>query len=625
MTAIQTAALIPWDRRTDTDLGRIVLTESGRWSKPDPQDLFLPIESGVGDGMTDPECTVHPNLAADEETLSALRELGLKPPSPESRFTAIANRLLVEPGSTHADHDLLEEFWSASRDLRSVDAFAIVSEHDHWRRDLRVRTRADDWKPLHSVLMPGVIVPGDGSPDDGATVDSKFHAPDQELLSALGVADAPFVGRDLRWEPLFAWYQNELEQQYRSRDDLPATPQTSYVAFTSYEKVGPLEVLCHLSAEANVAYTDALLSLDACFERWVMWHTGSNREKYPKMTCESLPIWLLSGYGQVRTPAGIVPLKDALGLQPASQEALHALLRHPNAERIKHAFDLSDPIPDLFGEGDPVPLTDIWPGLREYLPAHQRNARLVPCERIFVAGEEHKHASRDSNVYLVGSVDDDERGALERVVGALDLDLGHGVMEKILRRRTPAEIEKKRAAIRQCSTDAERLLRAVGEQHLRTGLPRSLLDVLEDGHERLTAVEIAEAVIATHHTDALRQFKWALDHLGPPARWSGSQRAVTFVRALGFSEEWAGERKSSRPPFMEVEGPRTLPPLHNYQRVIAANVREMLHSDGGGGVERRGMVSMPTGSGKTRVAVQARRRSDARRRIQWRRALGRRS
>ena len=129
--------------------------------------------------------------------------------------------------------------------------------------------------------------------------------------------------------------------------------------------------------------------------------------------------------------------------------------------------------------------------------------------------------------------------------------------------------------------------------------------MLEDGDETLSAIEVAEAVIATYHTDSLRSFRWALDHLGPPTRWSGSQRAVAFVRSLGFSDQWAGEPKAKRPAYMEVDGPRSLPELHDYQRVIAANLRELLRAEGDGSIERRGMVSMPTGSGKTRVAVQA--------------------
>ena len=164
------------------------------------------------------------------------------------------------------------------------------------------------------------------------------------------------------------------------------------------------------------------------------------------------------------------------------------------------------------------------------------------------------------------------------------------------------EIEKQRAAVRECSTDAERLLGAVGEEALRQGLPPSLLSVLESDGVALTAIQVADAAIAVYHTDALREYRRELGQLDPPKRWAGSERAIDFVRSLGFSPEWAGERRKSRDPYLEVEGPYFLPDLHSYQLVVAQNVRAMLRDDGG---SRRGMISLPTGSGKTRVAVQA--------------------
>ena len=605
MAAIQTAALISRDRRTDDDLGEIVLTESGRWCSPDPDILFLPVESFAVGGATKPDSTVHADLTADGATLVALKALGLGPPSPEGLFRGLAKQVLDGRSSEPAGDELHAEFWRASRALASKDAFAIISGHKDWRRGLRVRTRVGDWKPPHSVLMPGAVVPEDDSRDEGVTVDVEFHEPDRDLLTDAGVRDEPFVGCYVRCEPLFRRYQDEVEKQYRDRDDLPAKPQAGFLALTQFAKVGPLDVLRHLSQDGCAAYTYALLKLGETYEPWVMWHTGGNCESYPKMPCESLPVRLLRKYGQVATPAGVVPLADALGPQPASPAALHALLRHPNAERIKQAFDLSDPVPDLFGEGDPVPLTDIWPGLRGHLPTHRRDVRLVPCERILVAGAEHQCVTHANDVYLVGSVEKDERAALEHAADALDLRLVDHDISAVLQRRTPAEIEERSAAVRRRSSDAERLLAAVGEEALRLGLPESLLEYLCHEGQEPTPEEIAEAAISTYHTDALRSFKWALDALDPPKKWSGSKRAVEFVRSLGFSEEWAGERTSPRPPLLEVEGPRSLPKLHDYQKVVAANVLNMLRCEGDSDDERRGMVSMPTGSGKTRVAVQA--------------------
>ena len=161
-----------------------------------------------------------------------------------------------------------------------------------------------------------------------------------------------------------------------------------------------------------------------------------------------------------------------------------------------------------------------------------------------------------------------------------------------------------RNEIRACSTDEERLLTAVGAAGMRARLPQDLIAILEDGQGPLSGIQLAEAAIATYHTGALREYRHALGHLNSPKKWAGTHRAVEFVRSLGFGEEWAGERKTQRDPFIEVDGPYSLPNLHSYQRRVVDNARKLLRFDGSS-LDRRGMVSMPTGSGKTRVAVQS--------------------
>ena len=299
-----------------------------------------------------------------------------------------------------------------------------------------------------------------------------------------------------------------------------------------------------------------------------------------------------------------MPFANALGPTPKCPEALHTLLAHPMADKIKAAFDLAEPTPELFGEADSIPLTDVWPGLEKHLPAHRKRCCIDTCERILVVGQSRECVFHAPDVYVTGAVDDDERRKLSLVAAELELSLGSDQIDAILLRGTPAEFEERRAAIGRYSSDTEHLLAAVGEHTLRRGIPDSLIILLERDGAQLSGPDIAEAAIATYHTDALRQYRQALDHLDPPSRWAGSARAVRFARSLGFSADWAGERSRRLEPFLEIERRYRLSDLHDYQKVVVRNLGKLLSDDHSESASRRGMVSMPTGSGKTRVAVQ---------------------
>jgi len=606
-TAIQIAALIDRDKLVPNDLGKIVLTASDTWRAPDPDRVFLPYEAPTVGSSMDPESSVHPRLASDREALSSLRKLGLHEPSPASRFKLIAERVLQGSGRA-ADEDLTA-FWVASRGLAVREALDVIEQYGtgRYRREwlgLLARTRSRAWMPLNWVLLPGSIVPDDESRDTHVTVDMDFHGQDLELLTELGLTSEPQRERDLSDERCFQQYRDACELQYR-RPDLPRKPRHGKLDFTEHIGVGPLQVLTLLSDDGRASYTEALLMMDSCYEPLVMWHTGSNREEYPKEDFDSLAVHMIREHGRIRTADGIVPFADALGDKPASSAALLALLDHPKADKIARAFGLADPKPEFFGEHDPIPLIDVWPGLQDRLDADQRSLRLIRCDRITVGFQDRDCLLDRSDVYLAHDAHIDEAGELEVVARQLGLTLRRRTAEEICERRTPAEVEERRAEVGRHSTDAERLLAAVGERALRSLLPDSLLDALASDDQTLTGAEIAEAAIAVYHSDALRQLKHALEHLNPPKQWAGSGRAVDFVRSLGFSEEWAGARNRRRPPYVEVDGPVSLPALHPYQRFIATRVRQLLRGEDAKGLGRRGMISMPTGSGKTRVAVQA--------------------
>ena len=317
---------------------------------------------------------------------------------------------------------------------------------------------------------------------------------------------------------------------------------------------------------------------------------------------------MLREHGRVAIGDRVLLLKDGFGEEPNSPSVQRWLLEHPNTRQIRRAFpalktDFSSDAEPI-GDDERIPLLDVWPGLRQALSV-DANPMLIRCDRIVDARGDDlptRCVSRVDEVLLVRM--NDERAELDAIVRELALDIDDGAFDAILGRQTPADIERIRAEVCAKATDAERLLAAVGEAPLRRRLPGTLIAILEQRLQPFTGVRVAEAAIATFHTGALKEYRRDIEHLDPPKQWAGRLRALAFVASLGFGPEWAGQPVPKREQFLNVQGPRSLPNLHDYQEIATSNVKEMLRRRVAQG-ENRGLLSLPTGSGKTRVAVQA--------------------
>lgn len=164
------------------------------------------------------------------------------------------------------------------------------------------------------------------------------------------------------------------------------------------------------------------------------------------------------------------------------------------------------------------------------------------------------------------------------------------------------QVEDQRRRVRECATLPERLFEAVGRNRER------LLEALGELRkkpflEELTGVQLAEVVLALLGASTLSKLSKALEENGlkPPARWS-SDDGRAFVEGIGFDPEYAASSAARRDAEEFISGPIKLPPLHDYQEEVYECLRVIL-SNGSG--RRRGVVSLPTGGGKTRVVVQA--------------------
>jgi superfamily II DNA or RNA helicase len=260
--------------------------------------------------------------------------------------------------------------------------------------------------------------------------------------------------------------------------------------------------------------------------------------------------------------------------------------------------------------GAEAPLTDRFPSLQWQLEPEQRDLVLVPCSELRLETITASGRTADNlTVYL----DDgrifydeqlDERTLLLSLAPLLELELDEQDADVAIAKRREVERRRRIEEIKKQSTPEERLLAALGEAPLRSRLPRGLLAALEADGRTLGGKEIGELALAVYGVDVLRVFRSELEDAGlePPRQWAGSQAALKFVRRIGFPREFAGFEHPRRSPLLEVEGPPNVPDLHTYQREIVDGLRSLLRGDLDG---RRAMISLPTGAGKTRVAVEA--------------------
>lgn len=593
--AIQVAAMLDESVRSDNNLlGRIFRTRSNEWRMSD--QVFLPSPGGTRDG--DADKLVHDALVDDEATLAALKTLGVRELSKTERFRDALRLYLIRNRNPHtADSDDCEELWRVTSETDWQDVVDVVKDVQDYRMKFPVHVASGKWKPLKDVIWPGRICGIEDAPD--VCVDPDFHLDDDmEILDSLGVWDGPRRGADISGEPGYERYLDELRTKYR--DDVGAKVHYRLLTVNTNARVGPLRAMMLLPDAAKTKFTVNLLSSEDLFAGWTVSH--DDWYKYESKTYDSYSLHFVRKHGLVSDgQGGIVRISDAGG----HPSALRELVELPTWEKIKEAFGFEDPPVstedcEAIEPEDEELVVDVWPGLLAKIRAEDHSLGVVRCSGIAVRGviePSRRHFGDARRVYVVRSNDMQE---LESVNDAFRLELTAADIAQVLG-YADRQVEARRREVRQRATDAERLLCAVGEAQLRAGLPPTLVAYKERNGRRLSGIPLAEAAIATYDSGTLKHYRQQLSRLNPPNRWAGGPRTIAFVRSLGFPDEWAGTRNQRRDAFVEVDGPFILKGLHDYQERVAERIVEMLQPQS---FTRRGMLSLPTGAGKTRVAVE---------------------
>ncbi|MGQ4455107.1 DEAD/DEAH box helicase [[Kitasatospora] papulosa] len=691
---------------------RIVLTEE---SGLVPAVVGKVFRRAVQDGLRDGTTYVASALSEDESLISDLNAIGIREADSRGRFIGV-----LEQGFTGYGPQDWARFWelfhSAGGSQVSGEVITRVPEP---MTTLHVRTVDGRFHRLRDCLLPGGVVPADGSRDGSVAVDLDFHSDDRMVFHEFGLRATPTAGhRPSADEAWFAEYSTAIYDSYcRTLSSNAARPSFNRLKLEGSPIGGPLHLLERLSDEGRAAFVKALPDASVV-DTWTM---QFGAQLTTRKTIHSPLRWMLGRVGRVPTSQGIVLVSDAVGPQlqayadvlpvadisaekarklhlptvvddvPARQwvsllEQLgtsdddtfvgrtYVMLTRlgvdfPEGEltRCRIGSDWStqedekiavaaseaeyrtlraEQIPALLagspedaallvktwgmlryadvisretrhvGIGEPTLLRDEFPTLRQRIGNAVNKYQLQRCSEL----EEVTRTPQGATPHPRSSaLQGDTVLVLEPVdrlaaLMAVDHELRWGlketgcraVLDAQERQEADQQLQAALRRVREADSIEEKLELLIGEAALRAGLPPGLLESerAESGDAEPSARRIARMAYNAHGDGVLQMHTRDLLAAYPshaPSSFTGSSPAVKFVADFGFPDSFAGTRTPSLPPRVEVPGPTEFPRLHDYQERLAAKVFAMLDRF----APQRGMLSLPTGAGKTRVAAEA--------------------
>ncbi|MER8231981.1 DEAD/DEAH box helicase family protein [Streptomyces sp. NPDC094049] len=266
--------------------------------------------------------------------------------------------------------------------------------------------------------------------------------------------------------------------------------------------------------------------------------------------------------------------------------------------------------------GDPIPLKEAYPTLRQMRGSQVDRYTLQRCKVLEeVTRTPNGMRPRALRSGLKGStiLVAEPSDALETLM-AVDRELvwhmGESGCRQVLEAQRHQEKDQKvndaLKAVREAVDVETKLLLLLGAGTLRDRLPPGLMEseLAENGGTEPDGHRIARMAFNAHEDGVLQAHSRDLQNLYPgraPSSFTGASTAVAFVADLRFPGSFAGFRTPSLEAQIQVDGPRHFPRLHGYQERLAVNVFTLLDRM----VPQRGMLSLPTGAGKTRVTAEA--------------------
>ncbi|MEU3721829.1 DEAD/DEAH box helicase family protein [Streptomyces sp. NPDC031705] len=304
-TVIENASSLPPGERialvANARSARIVLTSDHGFAAPGSGRVFR--RTGA-DGLADDHMYVHEAIASDPDMTPYLEAVGIHQADAEGRFHNV-----LDKGFAGYDDDAWTRFWELQAEAHGAARASVLLERiPQVEQTLKVRTMDGRFRLMIDCLLPGEVVPGDGSRDAAVAVDLGFH--DRDVLRELGMGTAPGGGHDPRGDEWFDGYHAAIHTAYCEGLEAKARRvQLQTVVLSGREVAGPLHLFDRLSPLGRAAFLDALPP-EALVPHWTRQIGGSVRTRTKVV---SPILWLLRDRGTVRTSLGVVPVAEAVG------------------------------------------------------------------------------------------------------------------------------------------------------------------------------------------------------------------------------------------------------------------------------------------------------------------------
>lgn len=680
----------------------IVPLESGAWASPAQSDRVLLPTAGAASPAGFSIARI--DAAWSHQYRVRLMEMGFKEASDDQLLLALAATL--QPKASDADWG---DFWDREAEASRHTAVAAVEKLRARRIEVRVLTRAGDWRNASETLI------GERWRDLPASrlVDSSRHQR-SEVLEAAGVITKPNLSYPIFRESVFAAYADAARQVAKGRaQDLGH--QLRSLNLGELHGIGPLDILEEAEPAGRAVWASALLETSPPHELDVRAKLTSG--KGAEFTWTSIELWAIKKLGYLDTSLGTTPVPAAVGPQLSAFREMIPVTAVDFSVDLDHARTL-DQVPDSvlleflrrdrYVCSDPRALTRllIEASTRASMPDPERIptvreniAQLAPIDAVLIAesDEDYEHLTGLRTPTLLGSdldvdalvdfwgltrssevvrrwveideydepmpvsdlypmldrydadlaqldvqfassirkrtetpkgVESDELphhrdGALVAIVRRFDdgteaerlraISIAAGapidleLAERVIDAATNAKRTRLIAEVAAIAEPDRKLLRLVGADTLRKLLPSGLLDALESRHGVQTDAEVAQLFHRIETFDSLYALRSELRELklDPPDTWAGSKLAREFVQRLGFPEDYAGRRTERPAAYERVRGRIDLSPLHDFQHELFDKVRALALDGLGTTNRKRALLYLPTGAGKTRVAVQS--------------------